>query len=49
MAMKNAKSAKRLLENVQKQLGRDPSTAELSALLQGDNSVLVKNKDKQSE
>lgn len=42
MAASNRKTVKKLLETVEKQLGRPVTLRELSRLLQGDNSVLSK-------
>jgi hypothetical protein len=45
MAAINRKSAKRLLETVEKQLGRPLTFKEFGRLLQGDCSVLSKKKE----
>lgn len=42
MAAINAKTVKKLLETVKRQLGRDLTPKELGRLLNGDNSVLSK-------
>ena len=48
MAAVNRRSAKKLIETVEKQLGRPITVNELSRLLQGDNTVLSKkNEDKE--
>jgi len=49
MASVNRKTAKRLLETVERQLGRPVTLWELSRLMQGDNSVLSKKNREKSE
>jgi hypothetical protein len=49
MAAVNRKSAKRLLETVEKQIGRTLTIGEFSRLLQGDNTVLSKKNREESK
>jgi hypothetical protein len=42
MAAVNRKTAKKLIETIEKQLGRPITFREFSRLIQGDNSVLSK-------
>jgi hypothetical protein len=49
MAAVNRRSAKRLLETVEKQLGRPVTFSEFSKLIQGDNSVLSKKNRKEGK
>jgi hypothetical protein len=47
MAAVNRKTAKRLLETVERQLGRKITVKEFGRLLQGDNSVLSQKVEKE--
>ena len=49
MAAINAKTVKRLLDTVNKQLKRELSMNELSRLLKGDNTILSQKKEEEKQ